>query len=63
LVGCHDYQRNINHWWPYWFINPDEHGVPSMLMYIVGITLILILTAMLLVFIRNLFPKKKALAS
>ena len=45
---------NINHWWPYWFINPDLYGVPSMLMYIGGITVILIGTAMLLLLARKL---------
>jgi hypothetical protein len=45
---------SINHWWPYWFINPDLYGVPSMLIYIFGITVILIGTAMLLLSIRKL---------
>ncbi len=45
---------NINHWWPYWFINPDLYGVPSMLMYIAGITAILIITSLLLLVMRSL---------
>ena len=44
---------NIDHWWPYWFINPDLYGVPSMLMYIAGITMILILTAFALLLLRR----------
>ena len=40
-------------WWPYWFINPDTGGVQSMLMYIVGITGILIVTTMVLLAIRK----------
>ena len=45
---------SINHWWPYWFINPDLHGVPSMLTYIVGITAILIVTSLLLLLLRKI---------
>ena len=54
---------NINHWWPYWFINPDEYGVASMLMYIAGITGILIVTALLLLAIRMPFQRFKRLSN
>lgn len=50
---------NVNHWWPYWFINPDLYGVPSMLMYIVGITVILIVTAFLLLALRAIASRLK----
>ena len=45
---------NINHWWPYWFIDPDLYGVPSMIMYICGITVILIFTSFALLLLRRL---------
>jgi hypothetical protein len=51
---------NINHWWPYWFINPDDYGVPSMLMYIAGITAILIFTSFVLLLIRALAARLTA---
>jgi hypothetical protein len=50
---------NVNHWWPYWFINPDRYGVPSMLTYIAGITVILIITAFLLLALRSLVSRLK----
>ncbi len=51
---------NINHWWPYWFVNPDLYGVPSMLMYIAGITVILIGTSLLLLSLRRLTARWRA---
>jgi len=46
-----------DHWWPYWFINADKYGVPSMLMYIAGITVILIVTTLLLLLLRRLVTR------
>ena len=51
---------NINHWWPYWFINPEPNptnpahngGVLGMITYICAITAVLIVTALLLLVVR-----------
>ena len=50
---------NINHWWPYWFINPDLYGVGSMLMYIAGITVVLIVAAFALLLLRRLLTIRR----
>ncbi len=48
----------ITNWWPYWFINPNEEGgVPSMLMYVAGITVFFFAVGYLLQSIRLSFSK------
>jgi hypothetical protein len=51
---------NINHWWPYWFIDPDTYGVPSMLKYIAAITVVLIVTALILLAVRKISARRLA---
>ena len=48
----------IDGWWAYWFLNPNEPaGVPGMLQYIGGITVLMIGLGFILIAIRKLVAR------
>mgnify|MGYP000275855351 CR=1 FL=1 len=49
---------SIDGWWAYWFLNPNEPaGVPGMLQYIGGITVLMIGLGFILIAIRKLVAR------
>lgn len=45
-------------WWAYWFLNPNEPaGIPGMLQYVAGITVLMISLGFILIGLRKLLSK------
>jgi hypothetical protein len=45
----------LDGWWAYWFLNPNEDaGIPGMLQYIAGITVLMVGLGFILIAVRKL---------
>jgi hypothetical protein len=45
----------LDGWWAYWFLNPNEDaGIPGMLQYIGGITVLMVGLGFILIAVRKL---------
>ena len=48
----------IDGWWAYWFLNPNEPGgIPGMLQYVAGITVLMIGLGFILIALRKALSK------
>jgi hypothetical protein len=48
----------LDGWWAYWFLNPNEPaGIPGMLQYVAGITVLMISLGFILIGLRKLISK------
>jgi hypothetical protein len=48
----------LDGWWAYWFLNPNEDaGIPGMLQYIAGITVLMIGLGFVLIAVRKLISR------
>jgi hypothetical protein len=48
----------LDGWWAYWFLNPNEPGgVPGMLQYVAGITVLMIGLGFVLIALRKLVAR------
>ena len=48
----------LDGWWAYWFLNPNEPaGIPGMLQYVAGITVLMIGLGFVLIGLRKLLAK------
>jgi hypothetical protein len=48
----------LDGWWAYWFLNPNEPGgIPGMLQYVAGITVLMIGLGFILIALRKLIAK------